>query len=647
MVEPIITRVERDVFKGLTRDIDRAKFIQFFWKQRDPLPETAENEFQKEYTDRIRFADLNFHSGTGKKGSRTERGFFYLLLGPPRERTSFTTQSQTWPAELWFYQGETRYGLPPYFYLIFFQDRGIGDYRLLSPSFDGPERLVVPSMMSDTTTRASAYKIVRNVSRELGSATLSYIPASGSPEIASLGAETVMADIRNLANRKYSDAYARTFADYKDFVETDYSDKFIGAGALLKVYTEGRQPFLHWSIEPDRISFVEYQNTYNAAFEIIFKLEDPSGKTILERTEEIPIKLTLEQYKAHERQHLAFQDLLPVIPGDHRMFVLLKNKTSKDFTSFHTRIAVSPDSGKLRAANLLLYHARDQVPPAAGTRLRAFTFGGVQYLFNVRNEFLPQESLGGFLQILDAGEASVPAGAELRLELFAADKTVPAARRILPWTEEAGPVRNVDLGPIPLADLVPGYYRAELSLAGADGRTILSQKENFIVLSTPFPTLPWVISKQHPAFPAAEHFILLASQYFLAGEYPKARQYAESALQARETPAARLILGRALYAMKEYESSLKALLPVYEAAKDREAGKVIALDYVALSEWANALRYLEDLMLEATEVAVLNQAAECYVRLNQPEQAIPLLEKSLSLVPDQPAVRELLGRLKK
>ena len=647
MVEPIITRVERDVFMGLTRDADRAKFIQFFWKQRDPLPETAENEFQKEYADRIRFADLNFHSGTGKKGSRTERGYYYLLLGRPRERTVFSTQSQTWPAELWFYEGETQYGLPPYFYLVFFQDKGIGDYRLLSPSFDGPERLVIPSMMTDTLTRASAYKIVRNVSRELGEASLSYIPAGGRTDMASLGSETVIADVRSLANRKYSDAYARTFADYKDFVETDYSDKFVGAGALLKVYTNGRQPFLHWSIEPDRISFVEYQKTYTAAFEIILKLEDPSGKSILERTEEIPVKLSPEQYKAHERQHLAFQDLLPIIPGDYKMFVLLKNKSSKDFTSFHTRITVGPDSRELRAANLLLYHARDQASSAPGAPLRAFTFDGYQYLFNVRNEFLPQESLGGFFQIIDAGTASIPAGSEFRLELFAADKTVPAARRVVPWTGESGAVRNVDLGLIPLADVAPGYYRAEVSLVGGDGRTILSQKENFIVLASPYPTLPWVASKQHPAFPAAEHFVVLASQYFLAGDYSKAREYAESALGSKDSAGARLILGRALYALKEYGSSLKALLPVYETSKDREAGKVIALDYVGLSEWANALRYLEDLMLEATEVTVLNQAAECYVRLNQPEQAVPLLEKSLSLLPDQPAVRELLGRLKK
>ena len=38
-VSPIITKTERTVFKDLQTNADRAKFIRFFWRTRDPLPD--------------------------------------------------------------------------------------------------------------------------------------------------------------------------------------------------------------------------------------------------------------------------------------------------------------------------------------------------------------------------------------------------------------------------------------------------------------------------------------------------------------------------------------------------------------------------------------------------------------------------------
>jgi len=131
-VSPIITKAEREVFGRLRTDADRDKFIRFFWRQRDPYPDTAENEFYKEYMERVRFADQNFGRESSKRGSQTERGYFYLLLGKPLERQFFTTFSQVWPVELWYYQGAIEYGLPA----------SIGDGRL----FSGPrERRNEPS----------------------------------------------------------------------------------------------------------------------------------------------------------------------------------------------------------------------------------------------------------------------------------------------------------------------------------------------------------------------------------------------------------------------------------------------------------------------------------------------------------------------
>ncbi|MCJ7487501.1 MAG: GWxTD domain-containing protein, partial [Candidatus Aminicenantes bacterium] len=79
-VSPILTGTERAVFQKLQTNAEREKFVRFFWRMKDPYPDTAENEFQKEYVERVQFADQNFGRHSSKRGSQTDRGFFYLVL---------------------------------------------------------------------------------------------------------------------------------------------------------------------------------------------------------------------------------------------------------------------------------------------------------------------------------------------------------------------------------------------------------------------------------------------------------------------------------------------------------------------------------------------------------------------------------------
>jgi tetratricopeptide (TPR) repeat protein len=74
---------------------------------------------------------------------------------------------------------------------------------------------------------------------------------------------------------------------------------------------------------------------------------------------------------------------------------------------------------------------------------------------------------------------------------------------------------------------------------------------------------------------------------------------------------------------------------------------VAALAHAGLKDWNAALTYLDKLLAEATEVPVLNLAAECHLALGHPEKALPLIQKSLALAPDQPAVRAMEEQAKK
>ncbi|MDI6697384.1 MAG: GWxTD domain-containing protein [Candidatus Saccharicenans sp.] len=641
IVTPIITGVEKEVFLKLKTEQERDRFISLFWKVRDPNPDTNENEFYREYMERVNFADRYFTIGSVKRGCLTERGFYYLLLGKPRERQVFATQSDIWPLELWFYQGDPKYGLPGYFYLIFYQPEGSGDYRLYYPGLEGPEKLVIPSMSFSQLTRTRALEIIKAVNAELGKAALSYLPEESQEGFSSLTSQNIVATIKSLPDRKFSSAYAKNYLSYKDLVEVDYSHNFITSSARARVFPDGPHYFVHWSVEPDKINFAETDGIYSASYELTVRLEDLKGQPVLTRTEEVPLRLNRQQFETRARQRLAFQDLFPVLPGDYKLLILLKNKTARDFTSWETNLKVPGTDGGRYLSPLILYHAAG--PLQAGSA-KAFSFKGQEYLVGARNEFSPTEKLQIFLWLLSDRE--LPGGAQIQFCLKSLDSEAsPDCRKAL-LAEWLQPDQSLRIGPVDLSQVKPGYYRVEVSLIDGN-RTLDTVRENLVVLAQPALTAPWVLARVYRAMPSPDFQRMLAGQHFLKGEYQETRKILEELLTGRDDPESRLLLARTLFALGDYRGSLSAAAAVYQATGNREAAKVLAINYARLKDWSEAKVHLDTLLAEATEVSVLNLAAEVYQNLGQREQAIKYLERSLVLQPDQPGVKSWLDELKK
>ncbi|MDQ6892844.1 MAG: GWxTD domain-containing protein [Acidobacteriota bacterium] len=62
--------------------ISRSEFVTKFWASRDTKPETPENEFRQEFERRVAYSDATFVQGE-VRGSMTDRGMVFVLLGPP------------------------------------------------------------------------------------------------------------------------------------------------------------------------------------------------------------------------------------------------------------------------------------------------------------------------------------------------------------------------------------------------------------------------------------------------------------------------------------------------------------------------------------------------------------------------------------
>ncbi|MBS3819720.1 tetratricopeptide repeat protein, partial [bacterium] len=108
-----------------------------------------------------------------------------------------------------------------------------------------------------------------------------------------------------------------------------------------------------------------------------------------------------------------------------------------------------------------------------------------------------------------------------------------------------------------------------------------------------------------------------------------------------------LLLARTLYALGEHKSSLEVVQSINQSNPKREARQIIAKNYAAQEDWSKALSYLRKLLSEAQEIEMLNLAARCYLNLDQPHKALPLLQKSLKLNPQQQTIKDLKEKTKK
>jgi GWxTD domain-containing protein len=101
---------------------DREKVWNEFWREKDPIPETSENETSEEYFRRVDYA--NEHFSTFQSGWRTDRGRIYIIYGPPDEIEYHPFDLNAPPYQVWYY-----YSLGISF--IFVDSSMTGDYNLI------------------------------------------------------------------------------------------------------------------------------------------------------------------------------------------------------------------------------------------------------------------------------------------------------------------------------------------------------------------------------------------------------------------------------------------------------------------------------------------------------------------------------------
>ncbi len=120
-----------DIEEAETEEL-RRKLFDEFWQKRDPNPATKQNEYMEEYYSRVEYA--NKHFSHYQAGWKTDMGMVFILFGSPNnvERHPFDIDSK--PYEVWSYYDFNRN-------IVFVDETGFGDYRLLTPIWDLLQRI--------------------------------------------------------------------------------------------------------------------------------------------------------------------------------------------------------------------------------------------------------------------------------------------------------------------------------------------------------------------------------------------------------------------------------------------------------------------------------------------------------------------------
>jgi GWxTD domain-containing protein len=639
----IITEKERDVFLRLQTDRERDIFIEAFWKQRDPTPNTPANEFRSEHERRIQYANQNFGRESPQPGWRSEMGRVYITLGEPKQVERYEFEGDLYPLQVWFYEGMVEYGLPSAFYVVFFKKYNAGDYILYSPIRDGPQSLLI-HYAGDQTSYIDAARALAEINPNLAQISLNLIPG----EMSMLGTTPTMASdilisakVPSAPTYKVKDSYAEKLLAYKDKIDVEYTANYIESDFLARVYfSPDGIAYVHYLLEPSRLAFEEYGGRFTANLEIDGNIVDERGRFVYQFDRRVPIEMNARQIVSISDKLFSYQDVFPVVPGRYKLSVILKNTVSKEFTTFEAPVTV-PDPREAWMSVPLLANLADR-SARTGHQIKPFLLGDVLLRPSPRNDFLRSDGLTVCLQFRGLSP-ELREGGTVELAILGDDGTRHVVTRALDGLSPSGEM----LETLSLSELPPAYYMLEATLRDPSQNPVRSEKSPFYITPVDSLNRPWVLSMPITTPDSPEIANILGTQLFNKKAVDEAIPQLESAL--RRAPAEgkfALDLARAYLEKKEYERVKATVKPFLDGSQ--ESGFLLCMGQAcqALGEAADALSFYKTYLLRfGTNIAVLNSLGDCHLALGQKGEALTAFAKSLEIEPNQEKIRALVRDL--
>ena len=606
-VRYIITPTEKKVFNLLKTDREREVFIKMFWDHRDPDEHTSENEFKIEHQRRIKYANHHFGKGTPTPGWKTEMGRIYIILGEPNQIQNYEHNSGIYPVVIWFYQGMNKYGLPDAFNVVFFKQYGAGDFELYSPVKHGPSNLMV-HYKGDINDYLSQYMELRELQKEVADVSLTLIEGqSGNVTRPSIASDILVhKKIKEMPSKKLDDQYASKLLQYKEYISMDHSAKYIRSSALLKVLLDKDGHYIvNYLIEPKRLSMSQSEDKLATDLLINGSVTDKDGKPVFNFEKTIPVRINEEQARSAASMLFALEDSFPLIPGDYRINLLLRNRLSKEFTSFEKEIHIE-EKNSTGIGNLLLGNRIVKVQNYMDNGA-PFTKNRSKISLSPRNDFIPGQNLYLFFQIIHPD--LLKKGSVARYSVTGDKGSKLAGEIIL----DSAPDKQNIVKKIPLKGLKIDYYSIKVILSDPNGEILDLKKEDFYISPNQFLKRPWVVSQKKRDW-INEKNSILGIQYSNKKMYKTALEHLGKAYFSNPS-----IIGSALnyasvlFKVKEYEKILNIGRSFLSHTDKHKFYTFMALSYHALGKYDSAIEfYRKYISYYGENVHILRSLEHCY-----------------------------------
>lgn len=381
----LINKDEREAFRRLATNEARDKFIEDFWEIRNPNPGSPTNSYKEEIYQRIAFADARFSIGSGTDGWRTDRGRTYITLGPPQQKQVFRNSGNLYPIEIWFYGGVNP-ALPPFFYVMFYQREGSGDYRFYSPYMDGPDKLATG--VEAINSRAAALKMIRDsAGPEVARISLTLLPdepVDESTGITSLESDILLNSIKNLPNMPAN----REEINRRRALRESVASRIILEGRNLSIVAFPARDSrgltrLDYAVRlqnPSDLSMAqESDGGYRYTVEVRVRVFAPDSKLIFTQQKTVSEFISKKRLDTIKDKVFGYEGTLPLPPGKYHLDFQLTDWSKK--IAFHTArdvmIPAAPKEG-LVLPGVLPFMSAENADPALADLL-PFSLGGVQF----------------------------------------------------------------------------------------------------------------------------------------------------------------------------------------------------------------------------------------------------------------------------
>ena len=399
----VITDEERKAFKKLATDDERERFIEEFWRRRDPDPDTDENEFKEEYYERIAYANEHFASGI--PGWKSDRGRIWIMYGKPDERETHPSggnyerpsyegggSTTTYPFEVWFY----RYlaGVGSGIEIEFVDPTGSGEYRIARSPDEKDAMLNIPGAgltlseqlgLTSKADRVSGVSSIgnNNYTREQDS------PFSRLQLLADLSRppQVKFNDLASAVNTGVIEENPLNFEVRVDFFRQ--SDERVITAITIQV-------------ENKDLVFQDSGGLQQARINIFGRITSVAGRRAGVFEDPVITTATPEELTDARGRKSAYQKAVALPPGTYKVDVIVRDVASGATGVRHIALPVPKyDPQKLSTSTLVLAAKLENMGdrPAVGQ----FVIGQAKVIPNVSGIYRRGEPVGVYMQVYNAG----------------------------------------------------------------------------------------------------------------------------------------------------------------------------------------------------------------------------------------------------